>query len=377
MPRCIYCTNTFATAGREHVLQNFLGARWDTPLIACNDCQDYFSHTIDLAFERGLKLIRNLLATRGGRKGEAPPLKRVSTSAGETVDIAPGWKPSLSEPEVEITRRPDGRHDVKIRMSRPEQLSWALAKLRKELPHAKVDEAMARTIMRATEGFLAGRINLELNLGGLDFFRGVVKASFNLLAAHATDGPGIALQPEFNAVRAFVRQGTGTMADFVRWATEADYAQPPLLGPIDHVMGLVSRDGLEGVVQVFGHIAIPVRLTDSATPRSVSCGYVVDPYRNAEPAETRLTSIDPVIVPHFAQESPQNNPAVQGVFKARLQRIFDHFYDKARNEIISSTVDEILKPRMGEPFTEEIAARLSSRLAEKMRPFLARPDDGD
>lgn len=242
---------------------------------------------------------------------------------------------------------------MKIRLSRPEQLGWALAKVRKELPHAKVDASMARTIMRTTEGFLAGGINLELDIGGLDFFRGVVKASFNLLAAHADDGPAIALLPQFDAVRAFVRHGTGTMSDFVRWATKADYAHGPLLGPMDHVVGLQFRDGLEGFVQVFGHIAIPVRLCADATPRAVSYGYFVDPYRKADPAERRANGIDPEMVPLFGQESLQDNPAVQGVFMARLHRIFDHFYDKARNEIIASTVEDILKPRMGEPFTEE------------------------
>ncbi len=375
MPTCIYCTNKFEKANREHVLQNFLGARWDTPLIACNDCQQYFSESVDVAFERGLKPVRNLLGTRGGRKGEAPPLKRVSTSAGETVDLAPGLKPSLSEPEVTVTPRPDGRHDVKIRLSRPEQLGWALAMVRKKLPHAKVNESMVRAIMQTTEGFLAGSINLELNIGGLNLFRGVVKASFNLLAAHADDGPAIALLPQFDAVRAFVRHGTGTMSDFVRWATKPDYTQGPPLGPIDHVVGLQSRDRLEGFVQVFGHITIPVRLCDGGTPRNVSYGYFVDPYRRADPAERRANGIDPEMVPHFGQESLHNNPVVQDIFMARLQRIFDHFYDKARNEIINTTVEEILKPRMGEPFTEEIASRLASRLVEKIRPFLARPDE--
>src|SRR4051812_4466642 len=107
MPQCIYCTNPFAKADEEHVLHNFLGARWDSPLIVCNACQKEFGHTIDVAFERGLQPIRNLLGTRGGRGGEGPTLKGQSTLAGETVDLAPGGKPSLSEPEVQITPRTD------------------------------------------------------------------------------------------------------------------------------------------------------------------------------------------------------------------------------------------------------------------------------
>ncbi len=85
MPQCIYCKGTFDKADEEHILQNFLGARWDSPLIVCNSCQKHFGKTIDVAFEQGLQPIRNLLGTRGGRGGEGPTLK-ASTTASEKID---------------------------------------------------------------------------------------------------------------------------------------------------------------------------------------------------------------------------------------------------------------------------------------------------
>jgi hypothetical protein len=97
MPECIYCRSAFDQATREHVLQNVLGARWDTPLIACNGCQAYFSQTIDPAFERRLESIRNPFGTRGGLGGEARPLTDITTTAGGRIDLTPGGGPARPE----------------------------------------------------------------------------------------------------------------------------------------------------------------------------------------------------------------------------------------------------------------------------------------
>jgi hypothetical protein len=369
--RCIYCPRTFEQANREHVLQNFLGARWDSAVIVCNDCQDYFSGTIDRAFERGLQPIRNLLGTLGGRGGAGPTLKRLTTTAGEKIDLEPGAKPRLREPRLQITPGTGGSHIVQITMGTTDQLGWALAKLRKELPVAEVDQAVATSLMRSAEGFLAGKIDLHVDIGGAEFFRGIVKACFNLLAAHADDGPKIALAAEFDPVRQFIRQGGGQMTDFVRWATRQDYARHPAKGPIDHVMGVQTREGsVQGVLQLFGHLVFPVRLSNGYHQRGISYCYVVDPYRKADPAESRLNGIDPDMVPVFGDESLENNAVVQAVFYAGLTRILDHFFDRATQEILSSTLDEILQPEMGKPFTQELARRVVSRLIEKMQPFL-------
>ena len=81
------------------------------------------------------------------------------------------------------------------------------------------------------------------------------------------------------------------MHDFVRWLAQDDLPRPPRLGPVDQAIGLITRGAsVEGFVQVFGHIQIPLRLTSSYTARPLSCGYFVDPFREASPAELRLVN---------------------------------------------------------------------------------------
>jgi HNH endonuclease len=374
MPECIYSRTIFEQATEEHVLQNFLGARWDTPLIACNECQQYFSQSIDKAFEIGLLQIRNLFGTKGGRRGEGPTLERLTTSADELIDLEPGATPRLRQPEVQVTPRSDGRHDVRIKLGHRGQLGWALKMLREQLPDKTINEATIWTMMQATQSFLAGSVQHNVNVGGLDFFRGLVKAAFNMLAAHAGDGPAIALDPAFDAVRAFVRHGHGEMPEFVRWMTQNDIPQAPRRGPIDQAIGLISRGtSVEGVVQVFGHLQFPFRLTNSYAGRPISCGYVVDPLREADSAEQRLTEYPAEGVPDFASQSPYNNAAVQNLFLDKYQRVLATFYSRAEQTIIRDSFTEIMGPADGQPLTEELVNRLAASLAQKIEPLLRVP----
>ena len=99
MYTCIYSRNQFESANREHILQNSLGARWESPEIVSNEVQQEFSETIDKALEIGLKECRVLLGSEGGRGG-APRALKVETTEGRTVLVGPGGVARLAEPRV-------------------------------------------------------------------------------------------------------------------------------------------------------------------------------------------------------------------------------------------------------------------------------------
>lgn len=299
--QCIYCKSSFVAANREHVLQNFLGARWDSPHIVCNHCQSEFSGTIDPAFEEGVRPIRAMLGTRGGRGGLGRPLKDVVTTAGERVDINPGGVPKLTRPSFHIGEAVDGSRAVRVTLRDVRQWPWALAELREKFPGGEIDEEAARQSMRPVESHLEGAVETRIEMGGTMFFRGLVEAGFNLLAAHSREGREAALSPAFDAVRAFVLRGEGDLSRFVRWSSDVDIPKPYSIGALDHALGLVTRErSVEGVAQIFGHISIPFRLSNSYEGRPMSCGYVVDPFREADPAESRLSSFPSESVPEFS-----------------------------------------------------------------------------
>lgn len=108
MPRCIYTLREFESADAEHILQNFLGARWASREIVCNEQQAAFGTTIDSALEKALRPIRSLFGTRGGRRDPGPVLRNLQGSDGELYDIEPGFRARLNKPIVKVLDTPEG-----------------------------------------------------------------------------------------------------------------------------------------------------------------------------------------------------------------------------------------------------------------------------
>lgn len=60
---CIYRQQQFETASGEHILQNSMGARWQSNTIVCDEVQRDFATTIDTALEKGFQEFRLLLGS--------------------------------------------------------------------------------------------------------------------------------------------------------------------------------------------------------------------------------------------------------------------------------------------------------------------------
>lgn len=135
MKTCIYTKTVFETAHGEHILQNFLGARWIARNIVCNEAQKQFGETIDSALEQRLRLFRNLLGTKGGRGGDGPDVKNIKDSEGNRYHLSPGGAPYLAEPVINTRELPDGSCLVQAKLGDIKQLDWTVAKLRKKFPN--------------------------------------------------------------------------------------------------------------------------------------------------------------------------------------------------------------------------------------------------
>ena len=182
MNTCIYSKKKFETANYEHILQNFLGARWTSNTIAANEIQDEFGKTIDVALEQGLRSIRNFFGTKGGRGGIGPILKNIESSQGTKYHIEPGGKPKLAEPIVKSASRVSGGHEVHVKFDSMEHLEWAIAKIKQQFPDAKIDIDKIRKKLVSEKNYLNEKLVYKLGIGGKDYFRGLLKSIFNLLS---------------------------------------------------------------------------------------------------------------------------------------------------------------------------------------------------
>jgi hypothetical protein len=333
LSHCIYSLAEFQCADAEHVLQNFLGARWTSREIVSNEVQKVFGLNIDKALEESLRPIRNLFGTEGGRGGVGLPLRDITSAKGEVFDFEPGFIPRLQHPFIQAVDLPDGRKHVQIKVGSDKQVSWALHLLRQEFPGILVDEPTLRSFSRNVKDFIQGQIQVELKVGGDEYFRGLLKSCFNLLAVSA---PDVVFDKTFDALREFVLSGIGTSSLFVRWPAPSLKLSSPSLGPVDHAILIVSRDGaVEGIVKLFGGILHPILLADSYNGAPIKCGYIVDPLRKAVPSEMRQPDFDPDSVPTFASQLPRSDSQAQAAFSRCLSRIVETYYRLSEEPITS------------------------------------------
>lgn len=364
MPRCLYTLTQFESANAEHILQNFLGARWRSNSIVCDEQQAIFGSTIDSALEKGLRPIRNLFGTRGGRGESGPIIRKLRASDGELYDLEPGFRVRLHQPIVKTIELTEGQRIAELLLGSSKHLDWALSILRREVPDLSVDKSILRDAAKNVP-LPDSTVQLSLCLGGEDYFRGMLKSCFNLLGVKY---PTLVYDPCFDGVRNTVRFGGGDFHKFIRWVPTVEPINVPRLGPIDQAIFIVSRgSSVEGVVQFFGEIIHPFQLTDSYEGEPIRCGYVVDPFRGAQPAETRHPEFDEKSIPVYEDQSPTPTPAIIATFRERSSRLLRVFNREiALQRIVEEIVEEVLRPYVGQTFTPEIAAQLANRFTERL-----------
>ncbi|KVD13791.1 hypothetical protein [Burkholderia ubonensis] len=362
MNRCIYTKEQFETADGEHILQNFLGARWTSSEISSNQAQHQFGATIDVALADGLKEIRNLLGARGGRGEPGPSLKNISGSEGTRFTVDPGGKPNIAEPVIKTTQMPDGRHQVQVVLGDMKQLGWAVAKLREMFPDSSFDIEELRRHAVSQSGYLSEHLNYRSGLGGDEFFRGTLKAAFNLIGVSDAD---TALLDVFDEVRTFILNGTGDHKKFVRWLNTVEEIALPKIGEFDQFVSVYSTDGfVDGYIQFYGEIGFLLRLAEGYSGPEFCYGYLVDSLRDAMPAEIRNPEFSKENIPTFESGSPLPNEVVWPVFGTRFSRILERYYKRADMQNLSRIVDDVLRPHIGKTTTEEMLGELSLNAAE-------------
>jgi len=364
MFRCIYSLTEQAYSDGEHILQNFLGARWTSRKIVCNELQRTFGSGIDSDFERCLQVIRNLMGTPGGRGGDGPTLKGLATADQQKVNLLPGGKVQMAEPLLTEIDLPDGQKKVLIKAETPEHVAWALAQIKAKYPKTQIDEQALLASATVTEGYINSPVLHKLELGGPELFRGLLKACFNLLGALQTE---IALQPCFNGVRDYIRDGTGGAASFIRWYASEELPKLPRLGSADQHIFIVRRgSSVEGVAQLFGGLVYPFQLTDSYCGPAFTCGYVVDSFRESEPAERRNPEFDVSAVPVFSEQQDEQNEAVIESLKHRLGKIIELHFERRRKAEIERSLREAVAAHGGDVITREIVNDFVNLLANRL-----------
>jgi hypothetical protein len=304
MPTCIYCRAVDPPCGfhREHVIPEALGTFDKGDVITlteevCAECNQYFGDTLELflnrdsaeamlRFRHGLKdpaevrkffrrRVRARLPRDGSQFGGAhlefvpPPVVQPEPY----VEMVPqfgferrdgnGWEYFT---EQQFRDEPDWPKRIAIDLG-PNRVIFYNSDESKERLLKLTEERLPLKNPQETQGikpFASDRVNAEVELTfDKVLARAVAKIAFNYLTK--VYGAGLALRPEFDAVRRFVRYDESRPPDFVQFAPAPvlrDFNGAPL-PPRGHILTIGwDRNGKDVLARVapFQHILYLVRL---------------------------------------------------------------------------------------------------------------------
>lgn len=362
MNTCIYSKSQFDRATAEHILQNFLGARWTSSTIACDEVQAAFGKTIDAKFAEALKAFRTILATKSGRGDDPPTLRGLETADGQKIDMQPGGKPRLAKPHIKFENNSAEEIKISVSLGNENHAGWAIAELKKKFPKLSVKPEELLKAGKARESYPRSPVKIEIILGGLDYIRGATKACFNMLAAHNIQ----VLEPAFDPVRNFILHGRGSTEDFFRWPAKL-IVNVPRIGEVDHFMGVLNRGAsVEAVMNLFGGIPHSFRLSSSYSGPNFKVGYLVDPLRVAQPAETREPQFSDGTILDFQAQPEKPGQFTWNAATAAFNTVMKAHQQQARSRIFSESWEEVFGPPDGRRITQADIDLLTEKIVKKL-----------
>ena len=372
---CVYLKKTFALGAKEHILQAALGARWKNGDYISPEANSRFAE-IDADLIETVHPIRVLLGAEG-EYGPGSELKNIPDGEGRKYRVASGGDFSLSEPFVKVEQLPDGTAKVHAEINDSKQAHWAAAKIAQHVAQLKPDStfcqnALAKAIHEqgeVTRSRPSSPLHFQLKLGGLPALRAITKSAFNLLAVSA---PHLARLDCFDPVRAFVMEGTGQMDDFIRWGN-GESLKEPRIGLVDHFLAVWSdSEGVWGHCQLFGILLHPIRLSSEDVGERFAFSYLVDPLRDAEPAEIRAASFRPSSLPSFNQSAKKPEPSIWAGATSRMEAVLSLMQHRMAMAEVGRIVETVLAPNDGKPITAELMAKVSERVGSYIASLVPR-----
>lgn len=365
----VYTKKPIVTLSDEHVLLNALGGRKVARDLIDKTTNDIFGHTIDAALADAVLPVRVLMDAKAADGTAAPALRGMQTAEGERYNLLPGGPPELAAPRAMFTPTEGGGMNVVARARSMEELRRLVA--RKFAQHGIPMSALdAVTPVRERAPKLAGQIKF-----GLDAWRGLTKMACNLLAIRRRE---LFLDTAFDAVRNFVLDGGADAWDFVApTATPLAVAGTPnALGPLDHflvVHGDAATGAVRGLVVLYGHLQIVVKLGTANLPTSFVTTYRIDQLGGADrfDGEDATSVVPPPFVPMRDADQAAWFAAWSDPWSKVMKVAGQVAREGALHRLIALSIDEVVGPADGRPVTraeiDDLTRRAMERAIEHLR----------
>lgn len=362
MNTCIYSKSEFDQADGEHILQNFLGARWTNSTIVCNEVQKTFGESIDAEFAEAFKALRTILGTKSGRRDDPPILKGLETTDGQKIDMLPGGQPRLAKPHIKCENKSTEEVKISVSLGSEAQAGWAIAELKKQFPKISITPAELLKAGKVQKSYVQSPVKIEIKLGGSDYIRGATKACFNLLAACNIE----VLDPAFDRVRDFILHGRGSTEDFFRWPAQL-IVNAPKIGEVDHFIGVMNKGAnVEAVMSLFGGIPHSFRLSSSYSGRNFKVGYLVDPLRVTRPAEKREPQFSDNAILNFKAQPEKPGQFTWNAATKAFNAVMEAHQRQNHSRISRESLEEVFGALDGRQITQADCNLLIDKILKKL-----------
>lgn len=364
----IYTGQPIVTPSDEHVILNALGGRYVVGDLIDRETNSRFGDTIDTALADALLPVRALLNALSGEGQPPPPYRGATAPDGTSYNILPGGKPEISRPRVDVTSEAGTLKIEGVVRSMPElrrMLGRTVVKHGLDMSHV---EALAQRTVEASP-----RLNMRFHFTA-ESSRALVKMVCNLFAqAHRQEFMGRG----FDAVRAFVREGTGVASDFIVFNTKAiDVAAwNKRIGPLDHVL-VVRTVGREvtALVALYEHLQFVVRLGATEKHLPVATAYRVDQLGRGHRVNDRRDARLPVRP--FSNIASSSTASVFHAMRESASRLLSVVMPLHRRAFESDLVERCMREAFGEPdgkpITPAMIESFSRLVAERWTEYLHR-----
>jgi hypothetical protein len=279
---CIFCDAELGPDTKpEHILLNALGGRRTTRRVICSEHNNDFGGGIDNALAEQVEVLRNQLQLASGT-GKSPPALRNIRAGAECINIGNDGTPRLVKAPFTVTDLSDGKFNVEIHASAPEDIKKMLPHLAARLRMS--EEEVIRQITQNGQASLIekrpGGIHHHISLGGEEALRSVSKSC--LVMFSTVVGNDAVRAAPFDAVRAFVLQGSPGFNERI----QIDSREVPEIeefkkqfGPFFNLIYVRSNEAgrVIGHFTIYNTLSWQIVLAESGAPRNATAALASNP----------------------------------------------------------------------------------------------------
>ena len=365
--QCVLCDRpiTAENDSEEHIIPNSIGGRKTVKGFICKECNGSTGREWDAELARQLNSLSLFFGISRDR-GEVPP-QLFKTTTGEKL-----WKNADGslmphKPQYEENHTESGIQ-INVNARTWKETRKILKGITAKYPQLDFNEIMATA--KIQYDYLEGMLKYNLQVGGHDFGRSIVKSALAL-----------AVKSDLDAISCEVARNYLINTDAE--ACFGYYYERDLIAnrPDDVVLHCISVSGnpetrqLLGYVEYFGIHRMVVCLSSNYDGEEFSNTYGINPISSEEldlGVNLSLTPED-ILATYRYEKIPEGSleKAIHKVIPIGMKRS----YEQELNRVVRRAYEHALKEsgaKEGDVMTEELARTLSRVIAEQVPPFFLR-----